>query len=865
GGTFPEKNIVPPAHGQAAGGVLRSIDVTGVSEGVSEDAFHFVQGVGHREHFLPTFIGRKRAVEGRNASAFLETVNDSQTMLSGRKASVAVLGSAEHASVDTLLASGEYTEFAQDDFDSTQYANRVIQAPPDSPFYGMDITTSLAKLSFGIEHLNKHIQEQVTTHYEDLLQQVTGLSRIEEILLTVKQGVGSLNSSFDRVREKVLVPHQEMRDRSLQLERIQTAAEVLRRVLRFMYLLRRPDIQLTGGERELPKAALTIHELNTILAERDLEGIDVIDSEILGIKQATQRISAGGEQLLYRGMQIQNQTDIAAGLQVFYNLGQLSEKVQEVVARTLVTITRELQTALDPVMLNKELKDASSPRRTAGSPLPPSAPITTHLWHRLEALMDVIYENYNKMLQLHRVLKRKRDTATQVLFLDDVNKSLKSDLLEHFAQGLSAAFEKELRMATKASQPLMVQLQNGYPRLLRLVHNVFARLAVSSVSGDDIRSLRRLLEPVDAAFPERLAIAVRPTPTRDDVEKVLRTISSELEAAKFDEHFFKAVSRNASKALKTYLNKCEHLCNLDFNQAQIVTSGTASSAQQQLIEALNCLWFMQEGAWKLIHEFENFSPDESLSETVNLLSTALQDLVEPFFAQITRDLESTIVKIGREDFAGRLSSPNRGASESSTSQYVVEFAGKIRWLHRELLSKLHCGEESREWCRSLGRRVLEYFLRHASLVRPANESVGRLLAGDMTQIEFVMSQWLAAMGMKLERDLADSYKALRAFRHMPFLSLEEVLAMRTSQNVSPIIIIHHCIARAHPAIPFPTMLYAWNDTQYSDWLDLHSQDEAAQILERCLDSYASELQRKRDDRRCPEYFAAMQALKAAGE
>lgn len=70
---------------------------------------------------------------------------------------------------------------------------------------------------------------------------------------------------------------------------------------------------------------------------------------------------------------------------------------------------------------------------------------------------------------------------------------------------------------------------------------------------------------------------------------------------------------------------------------------------------------------------------------------------------------------------------------------------------------------------------MDFFLRHASLVRPMNEGVGRLLASDMTQIEFVLSQWFAAMGMKLERDLGGSYHALRAFRFVPFRDRHHIL------------------------------------------------------------------------------------------
>ncbi|KAI8823667.1 Golgi transport complex subunit 5-domain-containing protein [Fimicolochytrium jonesii] len=806
-------------------------------------------------------------------------------MLAGRKQSIAPLSvEAQGATVETLLSSSEYREFAEEDFDPTQYATRVIQAPTDSPYHGLDITTSLAKLSFGIDHLNKHIQEQVSTHYEDLLQQVSGLSDIEGILASVKQGVHSLNTSLHRVRDKVLTPYQDMQDRTLQLERIQTTAEILRRLIRFMYLLRRLDVQLPGGERELPKAALTVCELIEIAQDPELDGIDIVDAEKPGVMQAKQKITTDGEELLHRGMAMQNQTDIAAGLQVFFNLNQLAAETKTVCDGMLHAITQEMQMALDPVAVNREIKESSPPRRNVGSPAAIVQAVTpVKLWTRVEHLMDVIYDNANKVYQMYRVLKRKKDSATHKLFADEVAEGLESDLLDYFWRGLSTSFERELRLGTKSSQGLLHEFQTGYPRLLRLVHNVFTRLSVANGADfssdgqipDSIlvlqslspletsylsRSLSRLLEPINAAFPDRIGLAIRMPPSRDDVDKVIRTLGSELEAAKFDPHLLQAVARNASKAIKMYWTKCEQYCNVDANLQQIVTAGTATHGQLLVIESINCLWYMQDGVYKVLTEFSGSGLDDTFNEILKGISRALQGMVEPLFSQITREFESSILKIHKEDLASRFASPTRGQSESSTSQYVGEFASKVRWVHRELLSKLQCGDESREWIRSLGRRIVEYFLRHASLVRPADEGVGRLLASDMTHLEFVLSQWFAALGMKLDRDLGDSYKALRAFRHMPFLDIPQVTALRTSQNVPPSIIIHHLLARAHPHMPFPTLLYAWSEAQYSDWLDARSEDEALQILARCLDAYAAEIRQKGGVPR-PEYNAAVQMLK----
>jgi hypothetical protein len=161
--------------------------------------------------------------------------------------------------------------------------------------------------------------------------------------------------------------------------------------------------------------------------------------------------------------------------------------------------------------------------------------------------------------------------------------------MKYYWRVLSQSFEREIRLAIKCvclrtysytrnklnnlaltslASPYFLQIfQIGYPKLLRLFHDFFSRLAVvtgaslthsgpanntsfadssSSHSNDDHdtpkatillralstfetayqrESLSRSLDPINLAFPERPVVGVRPVPTRDDVEKVLRTAS----------------------------------------------------------------------------------------------------------------------------------------------------------------------------------------------------------------------------------------------------------------------------------------------------------------------------------------------------
>ena len=62
-------------------------------------------------------------------------------------------------------------------------------------------------------------------------------------------------------------------------------------------------------------------------------------------------------------------------------------------------------------------------------------------------------------------------------------------------------------------------------------------------------------------------------------------------------------------------------------------------------------------------------------------------------------------------------------------------------------------------------RGLEYFIRHASLVRPLSEHGKLKLTKDMAQVELDLDQFLMRFGMRLESEGGDVYRSLRAFRY----------------------------------------------------------------------------------------------------
>lgn len=63
----------------------------------------------------------------------------------------------------------------------------------------------------------------------------------------------------------------------------------------------------------------------------------------------------------------------------------------------------------------------------------------------------------------------------------------------------------------------------------------------------------------------------------------------------------------------------------------------------------------------------------------------------------------------------------------------------------------------------MGKRILSFWLLHASFVRPLSETGKLKLISDMSQLEYSLNQLLIDNGLTLA-DLDEEYKALKSFR-----------------------------------------------------------------------------------------------------
>ncbi|KAI9254403.1 Golgi transport complex subunit 5-domain-containing protein [Helicostylum pulchrum] len=757
----------------------------------------------------------------------------------------------------------DYDTFLADDFDATKYTTSIITESTASSD-AIDIHTELSKLAFSIDIVNKQIQEQVVTNYEVLLSQVTGIKELESVLNTVQLNIHGLNESLQALAHKIRDPYKQLVIYATQLENMQTTCELLRKLHRFILLKRRLEVQLAPDnlDRDISTAALTIYELETIMKESDFEGIDIVTCELKFIEKSRDRVEDEAHTLLKEGIETQNQAKMAAGLQVFYNLKQMGDRVQDITQTMLNDLIKEIKRVVDMQSLQKELSsNTSSPniRRMNHEPAIGNnqKQWTIAIWSRMESLMKNMSDHCIKVYSLEKVLEIKKDALTHVSFLEEVAKTLDANsLVSYFWRILSASFEKELKEATKVSNFLQTVLVGDYPKLLKLLHDFFSRVAMHngtllsdySQTPEYVimlrsfqtfqtsflsKSLQRMYDAVNSTFPTYGSLAKSP-PSRNNVLNITRIIGHELETASFEPNLSQAVAKNSVKALSMFCVKCENL--LPSNEQPIYTNNSNNTIVNYLninIEIANILYYMHQSTWKILEEYPEKTVD-IVKKGADDCHVLMMNIGNRLVESIKKDSTSVLLKIHNEDFSGKIR--RNFDPEDDSSSYMKELARHVRYYHTTILQNLSCGAEPKTWARKISKYILHVFIFQASLVRPLSEAGKLKLAGDMAELEFTISQFMSEYGARIE-EVGDEYRALRAFRPLLFLDSAQLTAAHHTAGISKLILIHHLIVRSQQqqkALQLPNTLYDLSREEYMKWMD--SIDNEKEVVQLALDS-----------------------------
>ncbi|CAK6977030.1 LOW QUALITY PROTEIN: conserved oligomeric Golgi complex subunit 5 [Scomber scombrus] len=800
------------------------------------------------------------------------------------------------ASTNSLLKDECYVDFLAEDFDVKTYTAQAI--------HHAIIAEQLAKLAQGISQLDKELHSQVVARHEDLLAQATGIESLEGVLQMMQTRISALQAAVDRIRTKIVDPYNKIVARITQLARLQVACDLLRRIIRILYLSKRLQVQLQGGSREITKAAQSLNELDYLSQGVDLSGIEVIENDLLLISRARLEVENQAKRLLEQGMEIQNPTQVGTALQVFYNLGSLRETISSVVGGYRTTIQDNITSALDI----KGLTQPANPRGAPGRAMLPTpgytAAFRAALWTNLEKLMDQICAACRQVQHLQKVLVKKRDPVTHVCFIDEIIKDGQPDILYTFWTDVTNTLSEEFHRATEASSFLKQAFEGEYPKLLRLYNELWRRLqqysaslqgALTSSGGMDAtlditatetdsqdlfthgkqdynpekalkdsllpyeaaylsKSLSRLFDPINLVFP----MGGRNPPSNDELDSIIKTISSELNVASVDPNLSLAVAKNAAKTVQLFCVKSEQLLSTQGDASQVI--GPLTDGQRRNVSVVNSLYRLQQAVAKIISGLASCPPAaaDALSSSLEGVQALMSSAVQPLLQSVTDSIEAIIITLHQEDFSGPLSSPDK--PDVPCSLYMKELQGFIARVMADYFRHFQCVDFIYESTESIAKRAIELFIRHASLLRPLGEGGKMRLAADFAQMEMAVAPLCRRVS-----DLGKPYRMLRSFRPLLFQTSELIASSPAVGDLIPYsTLLHFFFTRSPSELKSPHQRAEWSIARYSQWLDDHpSERDRLSLIRGALEAYVQSVRTRQGKEFAPIYPIMLQLLQRA--
>lgn len=646
-----------------------------------------------------------------------------------------------------------------------------------------------------------------------------------------------------------------------------------------------------SGAQEWSTAAACLMEAEGILrTHMTLRGLAWADAQRAQVVAMREEMLQRAKDLVSGGLAAADQARLASGIAILHHLRALDEELRsELVAATNLQhhVARVLGT------MGKAQRGAS----TAADP--------AALWVEIEGLTDAMYDSATRGVLLCRVLGHMHDllgtSHPAIPFLQAHWKALVSALDSE----LKAAVKKACPAAAlcQAQYPKVLGYFHAFwERLLALGPEPTAHLDAGSALFKAlsifepaylIKANSRLAEPLLVVAQEGGELPLGPAMTmgtsvssgsaasasgaasassggqalltrKDHVERLFRVVYAELEVSRASSRLFAQVARLVEKALVQFASR---LCRPLSREPQVITGmGPVFASQLASIEVANALFVLREYCWKYFGELEGgVAPAayglgassgagfretmDSLFVTIDKLNAYMARAAQVVLISVTQELENVLLKMHDEDFTtfqqpASPSGTTTTAGGSTNSPYILEFSAKLKWIHREFFVKMSCDTDSHSWQVAVAVRVIDYFVRHLSLVAPLTEDGKLKAAADMTHFEFVVSQWLTSLRV----DHAKAFGALRALKALyfadPLAVMDGPCAPGAGSPLNGVYVLHHLLVAAGPEFPLPHQLHKWSHAAYSDWLDEQGTSAALQLIERCLAAYREGVDRR---------------------
>ncbi|XP_076749302.1 conserved oligomeric Golgi complex subunit 5 four way stop isoform X1 [Xylocopa sonorina] len=689
----------------------------------------------------------------------------------------------------------------------------------------LSVAQQINKLGQAIEILNAELQKQVLANHEDLLSQATWVEKLVSVLSIMQLHAQSLLSAVERLRGKIIDPFNRIETQTTVLARLHETSDLLRRVARMQHLSKRLNSQMTNNVQgpDIIKAANSLHELEQLMMDTDLNGLDVIADDQQAIKSHRTTVQRIATHTLSQGLQTMDRTKVSTAVQVFQNLGIVNGAVDNIIDSALTEIEKIATESLDVTLAtNQDPGKRAAPGRAAIPSPGSSGNLRTRIWENLERLFqDTLYTYCLQIELLQRILLEHHTKGLDELsqkFWNKVN-SLLSKVLVERAQGssfvkqaLEGEYPKFLRIFLDLRKRLKERSQSI--GIYNIDHNVLLPFENAYLS----RSVSRLLDPVHTMF------SGEGLPTQDEIDSLIRTVTNELSVSLVDDGLSTVVARNVGKAIRLFCLKCEQGLLMGGEASQVIDSPT--TVQQTNVSLANLLYYLSSQITRVIANLSGLPPEGSsvISVALKEIDTLTKNILSPLLASISDAIESIILTM-HDDTEFRDTS-NPSGKEIGCSLYMRELQGFILRSVNTFLVPYKNQAVVAECCKSVASRCIELFVRHACLLRPLTDFGRAKLIVDFSQIEIAVAP--LCRGGQLGSSEQQQYRTLRALKTLLPLSPDEivqkVLEADRECGVPLSLVLLHFFSTAPPELVSPHQSAGWSVGRLSQWMDKHTNE-----------------------------------------
>lgn len=316
---------------------------------------------------------------------------------------------------------------------------------------------------------------------------------------------------------------------------------------------------------------------------------------------------------------------------------------------------------------------------------------TAALWHRLEILVGELGAVCSKVYTLERVLSFKHDPATNSSYLDLSLCVLKDRPSVTFWSTIGEALDEQFR---RANSPFLIQtLELGYPRLVRLLQDLFAKVSAytgtiytyGSQSPETLLVLRSFarfeksyLEKANKRLESMFSSSwsQRHNPSKKDAEAIISASLDELDVARIDPLLIRAVSQIVLDWLSRGIQRINELIVQD---ALLHPTQDVGPGHRQNATITSAAYALLQGLKTIVDQGPTQVRDRTLDLTSELQSIYEEKLVSPLVTTIRKELSDILSRMHYVDFG-----LDREAIGSNGSAYMQELSDRT-WVIREQL------------------------------------------------------------------------------------------------------------------------------------------------------------------------------------